>query len=155
VRPRDDRYLHRQAHAALRRAQRRARRLVDPRPIACGVLVPGVVVWARVPYADGGGKLRPALVTARRGRDVLVRPITAQQRRLVQPRFYAPLRHWEDAGLERRSSVELRDVPIKVVDVADMIGQLHPDDRPTAFAPPAAWYARPALARFDPERCPA
>ena len=137
------------AHAELRMLRARARRLAGARPVAKNGLHLGVVVWAHVPFQDGDGKLRPAVVTARRGHTVVVRPVTSQPRRLAQA-GYGPLERWAEAGLVRRSAVRQMDVPIALADIVCIVGELHPDDVAVAFT---SWPSPPPPPGSDSRLC--
>lgn len=117
------------------------RRLTAVRPVAKNGLRPGVVVWAHVPFAGGNGTLRPAVVTTRHGRTVVVQPITARPYRLTQP-GYRPLLRWEEAGLVRRSAVRLLAVPIALADVVSIVGALQAED---LCAPPPGRVLTPGV----------
>src|SRR5437879_2914621 len=134
-------------------AARRARRLQDvgvrrwrmadrrsarPRPqfeiVGRARLAPGVVVWARVPYADRDDyKIRPAAVVDVVGRRATVRPLTSAASRLA-----CRLAEVEDlaaAGLPRASGFRRRSVAFDTTAILAFSGELAVRDR--TFATPA------------------
>jgi hypothetical protein len=90
-------------------------------------LVPGAVVWARVPFSDRDEyKIRPAVVCSVVGHSVTIRPCTT-----------APHRHWygvldvEDpgaAGLRRPTGVRRRAITVDILDIVGTAGCLSDDD---------------------------
>jgi hypothetical protein len=67
-----------------RRVARNTQQVRSCKPVALNQLRPGVLVMARVPFADGDGdKVRPAVVRAATGRSVTVHPCYTRARHLT------------------------------------------------------------------------
>jgi hypothetical protein len=83
-----------------RRITGRARRPVEYAPRANGRPDPGEVVWAWVPYEDDPhrGKDRPVLVVGRRGRRLLVLPLTSKDHDRDAADEARSGRYWMDVG---------------------------------------------------------
>ncbi|MFI6262185.1 hypothetical protein [Micromonospora sp. NPDC051006] len=100
------------------------------RLVARNRLLPGVLVWARVPFEDNIlYKIRPAVVLGCRGRDVVILPCTsspARHRRIDQP---IELMDVETAGLRRPTAVRRTALSVDLVDVLTVIGELSDTDR--------------------------
>jgi hypothetical protein len=106
-------------------------------PIARGRLVPGIVVCAHVPFAEGGAwKTRPAIVKALDGWQVTVLPAYSSASRLRFPHLYVELRDLYVAGLSRPTGVRRQEVAIDVIEIIDVVGQLSDVDM-RAVLPPA------------------
>ena len=121
----------------MRRWRMADRRSARPRPqfeiVGRARLAPGVVVWARVPYADRDDyKIRPAAVVDVVGRRATVRPLTSAASRLA-----CRLAEVEDlaaAGLPRASGFRRRSVVVDLTDIVGIAGELSERDRIVATA---------------------
>lgn len=92
------------------------------KPVALSRLVPGTVVYARIPYRDGTGeKVRPAVVIRKEGQKIFV---TTTSSGLRGPEI---IEH-AGTGLSRRSHLRLDLVEVARVDVLDIIGEVSSDD---------------------------
>ena len=114
---------------------RRGRVAVDlrrVRPVPRTGLVPGTVVWARIPYSErpADSKARPAIVLAVRGRDVDLLPITSSSKESVRRSdLYVALEAWAAAGLNRPCLVCRKPVTVDIIDVTTLAGELAEPDR--------------------------
>ena len=128
------RWREQRAQGELRRAHERARLITTVRPVALTALVPGAVVWGRFPPAGTRRSalrvsgFRPAVVTGRKGRTVVVRVLTASVR-LIGAVGYTPLEEWAQAGLDRRSALFGFDVEVDRTEILEVVGELGDADR--------------------------
>jgi hypothetical protein len=100
------------------------------RPVARGVLRPGVVLRAWVPFADGAGyKCRPVVVIAVTAREVDVFPVTSRLRRFHDGRRGYVLTTPEAAGLRDASAVVWRPTRLARADLLGTVGELTGLDR--------------------------
>lgn len=126
----------RQRHG--RRGQRRGRPPAGPlvaapariEAPAATQLTPGRVVRARIPYEDAADyKVRPAVVLARRGSELVVLPVTSSRSRHRQSGGCLELSDLEVAGLGRECAIVLRSKRVPTSDVIGFLGRLSVADR--------------------------
>lgn len=102
-----------------------AQRLCAAKPVAKSRLVPGVVVWARVPFVDTNDwKTRPAVVKTVQGRLVSLAPGSSSASRWRFPDEFIEVTNLADSGLRRPTGFRRRDVTVDIVDVVDIVGSL-------------------------------
>jgi hypothetical protein len=121
--------------------------VAGPRIVPRSSIVPGMVVWAHVPFEHTDSyKTRPAVVVGRQGRDVVLLPCTTSPRR-HQRRGYIEIRHWQAAGLTRPTGVRRACLTLDYLEIVGVVGSLAYEDaaavlpasaRPHRFRPPSA-----------------
>jgi hypothetical protein len=92
-------------------------------------LLPGTIVWAHVPYADGTGeKARPALIIGTRGRDIELLPGTTSDRRFALRTGYVEIQDLDCAGLHRKTGINLNPVIVDQIEIISISGSLGSED---------------------------
>jgi hypothetical protein len=113
--------------------------LTTVRPVARGRLVPGAVVWAHVPFAEGDAeKTRPTVVKATVGRQVTILPASGAVSRFRFPTKYVELRDLHAAGLSWSTGVRRHEVTLDVIEIIAIVGQLSDFDM-TAVLPSSCY----------------
>lgn len=108
--------------------------LATVRPVAKGRLLPGVVVWAHVPFAEvETEKTRPAVIKSVSGRNVTILPASSATSRHRFPARYAELRDPRDAGLSRPTGIRRREVTVDLIEIISIIGILSDADMASVF----------------------
>ena len=88
-------------------------------------LVPGVVVWARVPYAEADNwKARPAVVKSVAGRRVTLLPGTSSSSRWRFPHQYVEVAAQVDSGLRRPTGFRRQEVTVDIAEIEGIVGSL-------------------------------
>ena len=106
------------------------------KPVAASRLIPGIVVWARVPYAEmDNWKTRPAVVKRVFGRQVTLLPGTSANSRFRFPNKYLEVAQPVDCGLTRPTGFRRQEVTVDIIEVEDIVGALDASDRATLLAP--------------------
>jgi hypothetical protein len=96
--------------------------------------VPGVVVWAHVPFEDGSGeKTRPAVVVSASAHDVVVRPVTTTASRHRHSRHYVEIIDLTDAGVLHPCAVANRTIEVPRIDLINITGELSTADAERVF----------------------
>src|SRR6266849_580079 len=105
------------------------------KPAAASRLLPGIVVWARVPYAEADNwKTRPAVVKSVVGRQVTLLPGTSSNSRLRFPNKYVEVAQPVDCGLTRPTGFRRQEVTVDIIEVEDIVGALDASNRATLLA---------------------
>lgn len=111
------------------------------RPVPLNRLLPGTVVWAHVPFADGTGeKARPAIVRSTNGREIELLPATTSAARFGA-HGYCQILDLDSAGLDRRSTVRCEAVTVDRIEIISITGHLAAHDAARLGLPSAdqAW----------------
>ncbi len=112
----------------------RTPRLSIVKPVPRNRLVPGVVVWAHVPFDDEPGeKTRPAVVVSASAHDVVVHPVTTTPKRHHYPDRYVEIIDLTDAGVIRPCAVATRTVEVPRIDLINITGELSTADAERVF----------------------
>lgn len=99
------------------------------KPVPLTRLLPGTVVWAHIPFADGTGeKSRPAVVIGTDSRDITLLPGTTSIRRLDLRGGYLEITDLDTAGLTRPTGVSRRPVIVDKIEIIMICGELAGDD---------------------------
>jgi len=99
------------------------------RPVPLSRLLPGTVVWAHIPFADGTGeKSRPAVVIATESRDITLLPGTTSTRRFDLRNSYSEVIDLDAAGLNRPTGISRRPVTVDKIEIIMICGELAGDD---------------------------
>lgn len=124
----DRREDNRRNHEALRAARSVVRDLRRVSRIPRR-LEPGTVVWAHVPYREGGGeKLRPAVVSQTGDGGARLWKVTSSATRLHHP-FHVEITDLGPAGLTRPCAIDVREpVAVDRLDIVSIAGKLSADD---------------------------
>ena len=113
-------------------------KLFRAKPVAASRLLPGIVVWARVPYAEvDNWKTRPAVVKNVVGRQVTLLPGTSSTSRFRFPSQYVEVAWPIDCGLTRPTGFRRQEVIVDIVEVDDIVGALDASAR-AALLPPVS-----------------
>lgn len=122
------------------------------RIVARTQLVPGAVVWARVPFEEAGQyKIRPCVVLRCLGRDVTVLPCTTSEARRRLPGL-VELRHPALAGLSRATAVRRQPLLLDHIEILNVLGRLQDED--LAALSPSVAARRASMPAFAPPPVP-
>jgi hypothetical protein len=103
--------------------------IMKVKPVALNQLLPGRVVWAHVPFVDGGGeKTRPAVVVSANRNDVTLLPASSSTTRYGHPSKYLELHHPVAAGLVRATGLRLTTVTVPRIEILSIGGELAAED---------------------------